>query len=209
MRGVAVGAAALCGLVLAVGGTGQAGAVWSGADGDRGGTRADAGTRPAPGPASESESGPDAGSLPAPDQGLYAYAGPGAYTDDGVEAQVVALVNEQRARAGCPALHADPDLREAAEKQSGHMDRTDELTHVGAGGSRLWERAEAAGYAPRRVAENVAHGQRGAAAVVDAWMDSPDHRANILDCSYRDIGVARAGDASDPWWAQVLGAEKT
>ncbi|RLL68516.1 CAP domain-containing protein [Streptomyces sp. Z26] len=193
VRGVAVGAAALCGLVLAVGGTGQAGAVWPGADGDRGGTRADAGTDP----------------LPRPDPGLYAYAGPGTYTDDGVEAQVVALVNEQRARAGCPALHADPDLREAAEKQSGHMDRTDELTHVGAGGSRLWERAEAAGYAPRRIAENVAHGQRGAAAVVDAWMDSPDHRANILDCSYRDMGVARAGDASDHWWAQVLGAEKT
>ncbi|WP_208877534.1 CAP domain-containing protein [Streptomyces armeniacus] len=178
-------ATVLCGLALAAG---HGGGAESGAGGGAGGGADGARGRAAAASA--------------------AFAAPVAYAGPAVETEVVALVNEHRTEAGCPAVRTDPDLREAAEEQSGHMDRTGELTHVGAGGTQPLARAEAAGYDTERLAENLAHGPSGAAAVVDAWLDSPAHRANLLDCAYRDMGVALTGAPADPWWAQVLGTER-
>ena len=53
-------------------------------------------------------------------------------------------------------------------------------------------------------AENIARGQADAAAVMDAWMDSAGHRANILDCSLTRLGVGIADGGGGPWWTQLF-----
>ncbi|MFD0328838.1 CAP domain-containing protein [Streptacidiphilus monticola] len=53
--------------------------------------------------------------------------------------------------------------------------------------------------------ENIARGQQTPAAVMDAWMHSPGHRANILNCSYHSLGVGAYFAPGGPWWTQDFG----
>jgi len=66
------------------------------------------------------------------------------------------------------------------------------------------ESAEAAGQSNAR-AENIAYGQPNPAAVMDAWMDSSGHRANILNCELTALGVGIAEGPGGPWWTQLFG----
>lgn len=115
---------------------------------------------------------------------------------------VVAATNAERTAAGCPDL--DPDLRLIAAAQSHSEDMAEEgiLSHTGSDGSSFDERIEAEGH-PQPGGENIAQGQADAAAVVDAWMDSPEHRANILDCSFSTIGIGFDGRGN--YWTQDFG----
>jgi uncharacterized protein YkwD len=64
-----------------------------------------------------------------------------------------------------------------------------------------------AGYDGRMMGENIAAGQTSAAAVMDAWMNSPGHRANILNCGYREIGVGLyRGGSMRFYWTQNFGS---
>ena len=70
---------------------------------------------------------------------------------------------------------------------------------------RLEDRLNAAGYGWRAAGENLAFGQRSAAAVITAWMDSAGHRANILHTSFSEIGVAHLVDPNGrPYYVQVF-----
>ena len=62
--------------------------------------------------------------------------------------------------------------------------------------------AERAGLVPR--AENIAFGQADAAAVMEAWLKSPGHRANILDCDLTLLGTGVATGTGGPWWTQLF-----
>jgi uncharacterized protein YkwD len=123
----------------------------------------------------------------------------------GSEATVLALVNEARAAAGCGAVRADPALAAVARAHSADMRDRDYFSHDTPEGLSPFDRAEAAGITSAR-AENIAAGQRDAAAVMDAWMNSPGHRANILDCSLSTLGVGVAEGPGGPWWTQLFGA---
>ena len=117
--------------------------------------------------------------------------------------QVFTLVNEVRATAGCPALTVDENLDEAALLHSIDMSARDYMDHVTPEGQDPSDRARAAGYTGTGIGENIAQGYPDAAAVMDGWMNSEGHRANIVNCSYRVIGV---GVASDGWyWTQMFG----
>ncbi|WP_091554302.1 CAP domain-containing protein [Micromonospora pattaloongensis] len=125
---------------------------------------------------------------------------------DGVEEQVVALVNRERSANGCGAVTLQPQLAEAARLHSADQAATGTMSHTGSDGSSPWDRAERAGYA-RAIGENVAAGYRSADAVMAGWMDSPGHRANILNCDARAIGVGRAAaDDGTPYWTQMFGS---
>ncbi|MGW6419636.1 CAP domain-containing protein [Streptomyces sp. NPDC055055] len=146
--------------------------------------------RPAP-PATEKPPAtePDAGARPAGSS----------------EAQeVVRLVNIERAGAGCKALTVDADLTEAAQDYTDDMAATGNFSHTGTDGSQPQDRIEEAGYTWSRSGENIAKGQSDAAAVMDAWMHSPGHRANILNCGFTEIGVGVSTDGG-PWWTQDFG----
>ncbi|MFC9117117.1 CAP domain-containing protein [Streptomyces sp. NPDC057092] len=76
------------------------------------------------------------------------------------------------------------------------------FSHTGRDGSTFADRARAQGH-PSPGAENIARGQGSAASVMEARMNSPGHRANILNCSLTGLGV---GVVSSDWtWTQVFG----
>lgn len=85
------------------------------------------------------------------------------------------------------------------------MGRTGEFSHTGRGGSNFITRSKAAGYA-RPSAENIAWGYRSAEDVVDAWMRSPGHRENILNCRSKTVGVGAVYSQSGaPYYTQDFG----
>ena len=121
-------------------------------------------------------------------------------------AGVVELVNDARAEAGCDPLHSDPRLDAAALAHSEDMIVRDYFSHVTPDGVSPWDRAKAAGY-DVPTGENIALGQRDADTVMTAWMSSEGHRANILNCASKAIGMGLALDSSGtPYWTQMFGA---
>ncbi|TQK68841.1 CAP domain-containing protein [Nocardioides sp. SLBN-35] len=120
-----------------------------------------------------------------------------------LEDRVVTLVNRRRARAGCRALRPNAKLRTSARTHSVGMAQYRTMTHYLPGEAGLGERITFAGYRRwRRVAENVAMGYGSPKAVMQAWMASPGHRANILDCRLRHLGVGVVVQGDRVWWTQ-------
>jgi uncharacterized protein YkwD len=140
----------------------------------------------------------DAETEPAPVAGAAVPADPTA------EAAVLALVNEARVDAGCGALTADPALAAVARAHSADMRDRDYFSHTSPEGLSPFDRAERAGIDYSR-AENIAFGQADATAVMEAWLESPGHRANILDCELTKLGVGVAEGPGGPWWTQLFG----
>jgi uncharacterized protein YkwD len=110
---------------------------------------------------------------------------------------------------GLSPLTLDARLAAAAEAHSADMVRRDFFAHESPDGRQVWDRAVAAGYAYRKVAENIAAGQRTADEVVRGWMASQGHRANILDRDLTQIGIGRAeGGSYGVHWTQVFGTPR-
>jgi uncharacterized protein YkwD len=126
----------------------------------------------------------------------------------GPVAEVLRLVNAERANAGCGALTADSRLAAAAQAHSADMAANDYFSHTGRNGSDVADRVEAAGYRWSAVGENIAKGQPTPAAVMQAWMNSSGHRANILNCRFRNIGIGLAYDGRSPVWTQDFGTPR-
>jgi len=123
-----------------------------------------------------------------------------------VQQQVVQLVNAQRARVGCRALVTDARLARAAQAHSADMAKRRYFSHTSLDGRTFVQRIRAQGYTGRYLGENIAAGQPSAKAVMDAWMKSPGHRANILNCHYKAIGVGYAvGGPYRYYWTQDFG----
>jgi uncharacterized protein YkwD len=126
---------------------------------------------------------------------------------DDVAAQVIALTNAERARAGVGAVVAHPDLMVAALGHSRDQAAMGRMTHTGSDGSNAGVRITRAGYTWRTWAENVAYGYPDATSVVGGWMGSSGHRANILSGSFVHIGVAAVADGNGRlYWTMVLAA---
>ncbi len=120
--------------------------------------------------------------------------------------QVLTLVNAQRAKVGCRALRVDARLQRAALAHSADMARRRYFSHTSLDGRTFVDRIRAQGYTGRRLGENIAAGYRTPSAVMTAWMKSPGHRANILDCRYTAIGVGVAtGGPYGVYWTQDFG----
>ncbi|MET9834776.1 sigma-70 family RNA polymerase sigma factor [Streptomyces sp. NPDC006385] len=122
--------------------------------------------------------------------------------------RVVALVNEERAAAGCGPLTEDALLNKSAQGHSADMQARDFFDHTNPDGADPGQRITAAGYRWSTYGENIAQGQRTPEAVMDSWMNSSGHRANILNCSFKDIGVGIQDGPGGPWWTQNFGAEQ-
>lgn len=128
---------------------------------------------------------------------------PAADTSDA--GQVLALVNAERARAGCDPVALDDRLTRAAAGHSQDMATANFFSHDSQDGRSFADRIRATGYpAPR--SENLAAGQRTAAAVMESWMNSAGHKANILDCTATEMGLASAeGGDFGIYWTQNFG----
>jgi uncharacterized protein YkwD len=135
-------------------------------------------------------------------------ATPTAGTDQvAQENEVIRLVNVERDRAGCGPVRLNTKLRTAMRLHVQELATHDGLylSHVSDDGRTFVQRAQAQGYRDPG-GENVARGQRNAADVMSGWMDSDGHRANILNCSFKAIGVGRAkGVDGTLVWGQLFG----
>lgn len=128
-----------------------------------------------------------------------AAAAPETTSLDTVEDTVLCLVNRERTSRGLVKLRANGKLATAATKYSKLMVAQDFFDHVSPGGSTMTARIKASGYLKGgrsyRFGENLAWGtgELGAPVeIVNSWMKSPGHRANILQPAYREIGVGVA-----------------
>lgn len=131
--------------------------------------------------------------------------------DTSIAQQVINLTNAERADAGCPALVANDRLMIAAQGHSDDMAANNFMSHTGSNGSSPWDRMREAGYEYRRAAENVAAGYRTAESVVNGWMNSSGHRANILNCALEEIGVGYATNSNSDYgtyWTQKFGTPR-
>ncbi|OKK20417.1 SCP-like extracellular [Streptomyces sp. CB00455] len=120
------------------------------------------------------------------------------------EAAVVTLVNQARAQAGCGPVRANPPLAALAGAFSKDMATRGFFDHTDPDGNTPWDRAAQAGLSGLG-GENIARGQGDAVSVMNSWMNSPGHKANILNCEFRTLGVGAHFAAGGPWWTQDFG----
>lgn len=117
--------------------------------------------------------------------------------------QALTMVNQERARAGCASLWVVPKLQTPAERQSRDQAARDGFGHDGADGSTVDSRLSGLGYS--RWGENVAQ-SRSAHVAVSFWSSSPRHRANMLNCVFKETGLAVAQSGSGKlYWTQTFG----
>jgi len=133
---------------------------------------------------------------------------PAAGAAGGITGSIVGLTNAERGDAGVTALRVSNQLMQAAQLHAEQMARTGQMSHE-ISGVRYPEpkdRLAAVGYRWGTYGENIAMGQTSAAAVMDSWMHSSGHRANILNGRFREIGVGVARDsAGRRYYVQVFG----
>lgn len=117
------------------------------------------------------------------------------YTDSSVSVvsetakETARLVNLERAKAGLPTLTIDSQLSKIATTKADDMNKNDYFAHTSPTYGDPWDMAKHFGYTYRSFGENIAYGQKTPAEVVNAWMNSPGHKANILNKSYTNIGA--------------------
>jgi len=127
-----------------------------------------------------------------------------AQTCDDTCSLILGSTNQARAQAGLPALCVNSDLMQAAMVQASYQAQTGVMSHTGAGGSNIGDRVSATGLKWTSCAENVAMGQTTAKEVMLAWMNSPEHRVNILSGN-TEMGIARVGN----FWSQTFAKPRT
>jgi uncharacterized YkwD family protein/spore coat assembly protein SafA len=118
------------------------------------------------------------------------------------EAEVIRLVNEIRVKNGLKALAANWELSRVARYKSEDMSSARYFSHTSPTYGTPFQMIQSFGLSYRTAGENIAYGQRTPAAVVDAWMNSSGHRANILNASYTQIGVGYCANGN--YWTQMF-----
>lgn len=123
----------------------------------------------------------------------------------GFEQQVVELVNQERAKAGLKPLTYDGQLSQVARLKSQDMRDKNYFSHTSPTYGSPFDMMKSYGISYRTAGENIAAGQATPAQVVQAWMNSPGHRANILNSQYTHIGVGYAqGGSYGHYWTQMF-----
>jgi uncharacterized protein YkwD len=128
-------------------------------------------------------------------------------TADPAVTEVVRLVNAARSDAGCSPLRVDSRLATAARLHSEDMAQRNYFSHTSLDGRSPWDRMTAQGYTDGS-GENIAAGYSTPASVMAGWMNSPGHRANILNCSSTAIGVGVGRNSASTYgtyWTQDFG----
>ncbi len=117
----------------------------------------------------------------------------------------ITALNAARASTGLSALTLAPRLTRVAQDHACDQAVSMKMGHVGSDGADLRKRLDRGGVAGNAWAENVGMGMQSAEEMVTAWMNSPGHRANILNPRYGAAGLAVSRDvAGRPYWTLVL-----
>lgn len=124
--------------------------------------------------------------------------------------QILSLVNVERSKAGLKPLTLNSQLNQAAQNHTNDMISKGYFSHNSPTGSTMVSRVNAVGYRYSTIGENIAAGSSTASATMTQWMNSPGHRANILNPNFRELGVGY-GPSNDQYryyWTQVFGTAR-
>lgn len=146
--------------------------------------------------------------------------GDGCLSTETLETRVVELINEIRSQSqycglveygAAAAVSWNERLEGAALMHSQDMANNNFFSHTGTDSSEVGDRATILEYNWRRIAENIAGGQRSIEQVMQDWLDSPPHCAAIMNSRYQDVGVS-CHDNDDSnygrYWTMVLGTAR-
>lgn len=109
---------------------------------------------------------------------------------------LLASTNQQRSANGLATLALNGQLNSAAQAKANDMAAKDYWSHTSPDGSQPWDFIIAAGYSYNNAGENLAYGALTSEQTVQAWMDSPGHRANILNTKFMQVGFGFANSAN-------------
>jgi len=113
----------------------------------------------------------------------------GLATDITVQ-KLFTLTNEERAKISLPPLQENKELNDAAAKKATHMFKNDYWSHFAPDGTSPWDFIKQSGYQYEYAGENLAKNFLFSKNVVDAWMNSPTHKENIVRKEYSEVGYA-------------------
>lgn len=137
-----------------------------------------------------------------------------------LQQEILTYLNQARAKscqcgsttyAPAPALALNTKLNTASDKHALDMATYNYFSHTGRDGSQPWDRMTREGYIWRTAGENIAAGYTTARAVVDGWLKSPGHCANIMNPSFKEVGVGYATNASSTYrvyWVNDFGTQR-
>lgn len=125
---------------------------------------------------------------------------PSAGSVSSFEDEVVRLVNQERAKYGLRPLTHRADLKNVAQKKAMDMINSNYFSHTSPNYGSPFDMLKTFGISYRSAGENIAKGQRSPSEVMNAWMNSSGHRANILNGNYDSIGVGFYNSA----WVQMF-----
>lgn len=117
-----------------------------------------------------------------------------------IEQQVLTLTNQERSKGGLKPLATDALLMDSARAKSADMSKNNYFSHTSPTLGSPFDQMKAKGIQYKAAAENIAMGQKTAAEVVKGWMESPGHRANIMNGNFTHIGIGY--DANGNYWTQ-------
>jgi uncharacterized YkwD family protein len=117
--------------------------------------------------------------------------------------QVLTLVNAERSKAGLKPLKMNATLNKSAQAKSQDMHDKHYFDHNSPTYGTPFQMMNKFGYKYSYAGENIAQGQKTPKEVMDAWMNSAGHRANILNSNYTEIGIGYVADGN--YWTQQFG----
>lgn len=124
-----------------------------------------------------------------------------------IEQQVVNLVNGERAKVGISPVKLDTELSKVAALKSKDMRDKVYFSHTSPTYGSPFDMMKTYGITYKYAGENIAAGQTSAESVMNSWMNSPGHKANILNKNYTHIGVgyAKGGTYTHYWTQEFIG----
>ncbi len=129
----------------------------------------------------------------------------GSYANDTLARyadEVLQLVNQERAKAGLSSLTSERSLTAAANVRA--KESRQSFSHTRPNGTSFSTALKEHGVSYRTSGENIAYGQRSPEEVVNGWMNSPGHRANILNASFNKIGIGVYQQNGTIYWSQLF-----
>ena len=122
-----------------------------------------------------------------------------------MEKQVASLTNSKRKAAGLGSLTLDSQLSKLAKMKAEDMAKKGYFSHTSPTYGSAFDMMKKYGVSYRTAGENIAKGQKTPEAVMNGWMNSSGHRANILSSAYTHIGVGYAKDSKgNTYWVQIF-----
>lgn len=117
--------------------------------------------------------------------------------------QILTLVNNERAKEGLSPLTLSSEVSRVAQAKAEDMKNNNYFSHTSPTYGSPFDMLKKFGVSYRTAGENIAKGQKTPQAVVSAWMNSPGHRANIMNKNFTKLGVGYTGGSS-PYWVQMF-----